>query len=153
MYKVYYNSPIGIVEIVSDENSIKELSFVENAMVNDLQTTPQILLTAMKQVEEYFQGKRSVFDLKLKAEGTDFQQKVWQSLIEVPYGETACYGDIARAVGNSKACRAVGGANNKNKIAIIIPCHRIVGADGSLTGYAGGLWRKEWLLKHEKDNK
>ena len=153
MYKAYYNSPIGIVEIVSDESSIIELEFVEKAMENNLQTAPQVLQSALQQVEEYFQGKRSVFDLKLKAEGTEFQKKVWKSLTQVPYGDTACYGDIAAAVGNSKASRAVGGANNKNKIAIIIPCHRIVGADGSLTGYAGGLWRKEWLLKHEKDNK
>jgi methylated-DNA-[protein]-cysteine S-methyltransferase len=153
MYKAYYNSPIGIVEIVSDEKNIIELSFVENATGSNLQAVPEILKSALQQIEEYFQGKRSEFDLKLKAEGTEFQQKVWKSLIEVPYGNTACYGEIAAAVGNSKASRAVGGANNKNKIAIIIPCHRIVGADGSLTGYAGGLWRKEWLLKHEKDNR
>ena len=153
MYKAYYNSPIGIVEIVSDENNIIELSFVENAKENNLQAGPQILKSALQQIEEYFQGKRSVFDLKLKAEGTEFQQRVWNCLVEVPYGNTACYGEIAAAVGNSKASRAVGGANNKNKIAIIVPCHRIVGADGSLTGYAGGLWRKEWLLKHEKDNR
>lgn len=153
MYKAYYNSPIGTVEIGSDENNIIELSFVEKATEYDLQASPQELQRALKQIDEYFQGKRSVFDLNLKAEGTEFQQKVWKSLIDVPYGETACYGDIAVAVGNNKASRAVGGANNKNKIAIIIPCHRIVGADGSLTGYAGGLWRKEWLLKHEKDHK
>lgn len=153
MYKAYYNSPIGIVEVVSDENSIIQLEFVENATENDLQGAPQVLGSALQQIEEYFLGKRSVFDLKLNAKGTEFQQKVWHSLIDVPYGNTACYGEIAAAVGNSKASRAVGGANNKNKIAIIIPCHRIVGADGSLTGYAGGLWRKEWLLKHEKDNK
>jgi methylated-DNA-[protein]-cysteine S-methyltransferase len=153
VYKAYYNSPIGTVEIVSDENYILSLSFVDNATENNLDNAPEILQSALQQVEEYFQGKRSVFDVKLKAEGTEFQQKVWQRLVEVPYGNTAGYGEIAVAVGNSKACRAVGGANNKNKIAIIIPCHRIVGADGSLTGYAGGLWRKEWLLKHEKDNK
>jgi methylated-DNA-[protein]-cysteine S-methyltransferase len=153
VYKAYYNSPIGTVEIVSDENYILSLSFVDNATENNLDNAPEILQSALQQVEEYFQGKRSVFDVKLKAEGTEFQQKVWQRLVEVPYGNTAGYGEIAVAVGNSKACRAVGGANNKNKIAIMIPCHRIVGADGSLTGYAGGLWRKEWLLKHEKENK
>ncbi|MDF2892374.1 MAG: methylated-DNA--[protein]-cysteine S-methyltransferase [Clostridia bacterium] len=150
MYKAYYHSPIGIVEMVSDENSIIALSFVEEAIENNEQTVPKVLQTALEQIDEYFQGKRKVFNLELKAEGTEFQQKVWRSLVEVPYGETACYGDIAKAVGNNKGSRAVGGANNKNKIAIIIPCHRIIGADGSLTGYAGGLWRKEWLLKHEK---
>jgi methylated-DNA-[protein]-cysteine S-methyltransferase len=153
MYKAYYHSPIGIVEIVSDENSIIALSFVEEAIENKTQTAPKVLQTALEQMDEYFQGKRKVFNLELKAEGTEFQQKVWRSLVEVPYGETACYGDIAKAVGNNKGSRAVGGANNKNKIAIVIPCHRIVGADGSLTGYAGGLWRKEWLLKHEKNHK
>jgi methylated-DNA-[protein]-cysteine S-methyltransferase len=153
MYKAYYHSPIGIVEIVSDENSIIALSFVEEAIENNAQAVPKVLQAALQQIDEYFEGRRSVFDLELKAEGTEFQQKVWRSLVEVPYGETACYGDIAKAVGNSKGSRAVGGANNKNKIAIMIPCHRIVGADGSLTGYAGGLWRKEWLLKHEKNHK
>ncbi|OGO79496.1 MAG: cysteine methyltransferase [Clostridiales bacterium GWB2_37_7] len=153
MYKAYYDSPIGIVEIVSDEDSIIELSFVEEAGNNDLLAAPQVLKSALKQIEEYFQGKRNIFDIKLKATGTKFQQKVWQRLAEVPYGETACYKDIAAAVGNSNACRAVGGANNKNKIAIVIPCHRIVGSDGSMTGYAGGLWRKEWLLQHEKVNR
>ncbi|MDF2532733.1 MAG: methylated-DNA--[protein]-cysteine S-methyltransferase [Clostridia bacterium] len=153
MYKAYYHSPIGIVEMVSDENSIIALSFVEEAIENNEQTVPKVLQTALEQMDEYFQGKRKVFNLELKAEGTEFQQKVWRSLVEVPYGETACYGDIAKAVGNNKGSRAVGGANNKNKIAIIIPCHRIIGADGSLTGYAGGLWRKEWLLKHEKNHK
>jgi methylated-DNA-[protein]-cysteine S-methyltransferase len=153
MYKVYYKSPIGLVEIVSDEDSILELSFVEEADKDDLEKAPQVLESALQQIDEYFQGKRNVFEVKLNAKGTEFQQKVWQRLIEVPYGKTACYGDIAAAVGNSKASRAVGGANNKNKIAIIIPCHRIVGADGSMTGYAGGLWRKEWLLQHEKTNK
>lgn len=153
MYKSYYKSPIGFVEIVSDEDSIVELSFVEEADQDDLAAAPQILKSALQQIDEYFKGKRNVFELKLNAKGTEFQQKVWQSLVEVPYGETACYGDIAAAVGNAKASRAVGGANNKNKIAIIIPCHRIVGADGSMTGYAGGLWRKEWLLQHEKAHK
>ncbi|MDF2840847.1 MAG: methylated-DNA--[protein]-cysteine S-methyltransferase [Clostridia bacterium] len=153
MYKAYYKSPIGFVELISDEDSLLALSFVEEAEKMDMQTAPGVLKLALEQIDEYFQGKRNVFDIKLNAKGTEFQQKVWQRLIEVPYGKTACYGDIAAAVGNGKASRAVGGANNKNKIAIIIPCHRIVGADGSMTGYAGGLWRKEWLLQHEKSNR
>lgn len=153
MYKAYYNSPIGVIKIESDENSITKLDFVDDTMGDSSQAIPQVLKIALKQIEEYFQGKRKIFDLNLKTEGTEFQKMVWNSLIEVPYGDTSCYGDIAAAIGNSKASRAVGGANNKNKIAIIIPCHRIVGADGSLTGYAGGLWRKEWLLQHEKNNK
>lgn len=153
MYKGYYQSPIGVIEIVTDENSILELSFVETEKASNEQDVPEVLQTALVQIAEYFQGTRREFKLSLGAKGTAFQQQVWQRLTEIPYGETACYGDIAAAIGNSKASRAVGGANNKNKIAVIVPCHRIIGADGSLTGYAGGLWRKEWLLQHEKKNK
>jgi methylated-DNA-[protein]-cysteine S-methyltransferase len=153
MYKGYYKSPIGIIEITSDEDSIIQLGFIDNEKEAEAADAPVILKTAVKQLEEYFLGKRKSFELKLNTTGTEFQKKVWNKLIEIPYAETACYGEIAAALGNNKASRAVGGANNKNKIAIIIPCHRIIGADGSLTGYAGGLWRKEWLLKHEKDNK
>lgn len=152
MYKAYYKSPIGMIEIVSDQDSILELSFVEEAeRVKD--EVPAILKSALRQIDEYFQGKRKEFDLKLNINGTEFQRKVWEQLLKVPYGKTACYGDVAKAVGNGKASRAVGGANNKNKIAIIIPCHRIIGANGSMVGYAGGLWRKEWLLQHERTNK
>jgi len=153
MYKGYYQSPIGLIEIISDEDSITALSFVEEASDAHAAVAPDVLQTALQQIEEYFQGKRREFQLSLGARGTGFQEQVWKQLREVPYGETACYGDIAAKIGNAKASRAVGGANNKNKIAIITPCHRIVGADGSLTGYAGGLWRKEWLLQHEKANK
>lgn len=153
MYKGYYQSPVGLIEIMSDENCITALSFVEETSGTNETAFPEVLQKALKQVEEFFQGKRKEFQLELEAKGTEFQQQVWKQLVEVPYGETACYGDIAARLGNAKASRAVGGANNKNKIAIIIPCHRIVGADGSLTGYAGGLWRKEWLLQHEKNNR
>lgn len=152
MYKAYYNSPIGLLEVISDESSILALEFVEEAGDKNGEM-PLILKSALQQVDEYFKGKRKKFDLELKTNGTEFQQKVWKQLIEVPYGETSNYGKLAKAIGNEKASRAVGGANNKNKIAIIIPCHRIIGANGSLVGYAGGLWRKEWLLQHEKNNK
>jgi methylated-DNA-[protein]-cysteine S-methyltransferase len=101
-------------------------------------------------LEEYFKGTRREFDLKLRIEGTDFQRRVWDSLCGIPYGCTASYGEIAAIIGNPKASRAVGNANNRNRIPIIIPCHRVVGCNGKLTGYAGGLWRKEWLLSHEK---
>lgn len=152
MYKIYYNSPIGVVEIASDEDSIIRLDFVEEIGKADA-IVPEVLKQALSQVDEYFKGKRKTFDLKLGMNGTEFQQKVWKQLIEVPFGGTATYGDIAKAVGNEKASRAVGGANNKNKIAIVIPCHRVVGSNGKMVGYAGGLWRKEWLLQHEKNNK
>lgn len=152
MYKSYYNSPIGAIEVATNEDSIIKLDFVEELGKND-ENAPEILKRAIKQLDEYFQGKRKTFDLKLGAEGTTFQQSVWQQLIKVPFGSTATYGEIAKAVGNEKASRAVGGANNKNKIAIVIPCHRVVGSQGKMVGYAGGLWRKEWLLQHEKQNK
>ncbi|MDF2519491.1 MAG: methylated-DNA--[protein]-cysteine S-methyltransferase [Clostridia bacterium] len=151
MYKAYYSSPIGSIEIVSDESSILELEFVEE-MGQAHDKAPEVLKRALTQLDEYFKGKRKAFDLELKLKGTEFQKGVWQQLQKVPYGNTASYGDIAKAVGNEKASRAVGGANNKNKIAIIIPCHRIVGSKGEMTGYAGGIWRKEWLLQHEKSN-
>jgi methylated-DNA-[protein]-cysteine S-methyltransferase len=101
-------------------------------------------------LDEYFKGKRQNFSLELQLEGTDFQKKVWEQLQKIPYGETASYKDVAVAIGNEKAVRAVGGANGMNNIAIIIPCHRVIGADGNLVGFGGGLWRKVWLLNHEK---
>jgi methylated-DNA-[protein]-cysteine S-methyltransferase len=105
---------------------------------------------ASKQLDEYFNGKRTVFDLPLNLDGTDFQVKVWHTLQTIPYGETCSYGHLAKMIGNPKACRAVGMANNRNPIPIIIPCHRVIGQDGSLTGYAGGLELKEKLLMLEK---
>lgn len=150
MYKAYYNSPIGAIEIVSDESSILELSFAEKiGEAHD--NAPAILRNALSQIDDYFKGTRKSFELKLSFSGTAFQERVWRQLMKVPYGSTATYGEIARAIGNEKASRAVGGANNKNKLAIIVPCHRIIGTNGKLIGYEGGLWRKEWLLKHEKE--
>lgn len=105
---------------------------------------------AAKQLREYFAGKRKDFSLPLELKGTDFQKKVWRALQKIPYGKTVTYSDIAKSIGKPKAVRAVGQAINRNPISIIIPCHRVIGKDGSLTGYAGGLWRKEWLLKHEQ---
>ena len=103
----------------------------------------------LRQVEEYFQGTRQRFSLDLDLRGTEFEQDVWRKLLEIPFGETRSYGDIATALGNIKAVRAVGRANGRNTIAIVVPCHRVIGSDRSLTGYAGGLWRKQWLLNHE----
>jgi methylated-DNA-[protein]-cysteine S-methyltransferase len=105
----------------------------------------------LAQIDQYFQGTRQEFSLQLAPEGTDFQQQVWRELSKIPYGQTASYLDIARAIGNEQAVRAVGAANGQNPISIIIPCHRVIGSDGKLTGYGGGLWRKEWLLTHERD--
>ena len=109
--------------------------------------------TAAKELSEYFEGRRKSFEFPIKTHGTAFQEKVWAALRAIPYGETRSYKDIAAAIGNEKACRAVGGANNKNPIAIVTPCHRVIGAGGSMVGYAGGLDMKEFLLALEKRNK
>jgi methylated-DNA-[protein]-cysteine S-methyltransferase len=147
-YKVYYQSPIGLIEITGTEEAIQAVDFVEKAGEAPTEIPP-LLRTCLKQVEEYFQGKRKEFQLRLGLEGTDFQRRVWQELVKISYGETASYKGIAEAIANPKAMRAVGQANHRNPVAIIIPCHRVIGHDGSLTGYGGGLWRKEWLLGHE----
>ena len=102
------------------------------------------------QLDEYFEGKRSKFNIPLVLSGTVFQNAVWNALQQIPYGQTVSYKNIAQAIGNVKACRAVGMANNRNPLPIIIPCHRVIGQNGALVGYAGQIWRKEWLLKHER---
>lgn len=152
-YCAYYFSPIGRIKLSADDSSITGLDFIDENEGTDDENLPEVLTEALSQLDEYFRGKRKEFNLKLKLNGTEFQNMVWKELMKVPYGETKTYKDIAEAVNNPEACRAVGGANNRNKIAIIIPCHRIIGSGGRLTGYAGGLWRKEWLLQHENKNK
>ena len=112
-----------------------------------------LLKEAIRELNEYFDGKRTSFDLQLELQGTEFQKKVWKALKEIPFGETRSYGEIAKIIGNEKACRAVGMANNKNPIAIIVPCHRVIGANGKLVGYAGGVDLKEKLLNLEKSLK
>lgn len=104
---------------------------------------------AIEELQEYFEGNRTHFTFKIQPKGTDFQQKVWQELINIPYGKTISYLDLAKKLGDVKAIRAVASANGKNPLWIVVPCHRVIGTDGSLTGYAGGLWRKKWLLEHE----
>ena len=153
---IYYKSPIGNLIIMEEENAIIKLCFKEQEITNikDIQEfeTP-LLKKAKKQLEEYFEGKRKKFDLALRLNGTSFQNKVWKALLNIPYGETRSYKDIAIAVGNEKACRAVGMANNKNPLPIFIPCHRVIGSNGKLIGYAGGLDIKIKLLELERENK
>ena len=146
-YYSYYESPIGLIEIVGTPTAITELNFVEDRRP-DATPHPNVRKTKL-QVAEYFEGKRRTFDIRLALSGTDFQQHVWQRLQAVPYGRTASYQDIAWAIGRPAAVRAVGAANGRNPVAIIVPCHRIIGKNGRLVGYGSGLWRKEWLLKHE----
>lgn len=152
VHQVEFQSPIGIIEITGTDKAIRSILFSEknNISASLTQDSPQVIKECQQQLEEYFQGQRMDFTFACEATGTDFQQKVWTALTDVPYAETVSYGAIAKAVGSEKAVRAVGNANSKNKLSIVVPCHRIIGANGKLTGYAGTLPRKEWLLRHEK---
>lgn len=145
----FYHSEIGWIKISGTEAGIRSLYFVEDAEVFEIKPHP-CLQECLRQLDEYFRGKRLTFSLKLLPEGTDFQKKVWKQLLAIPYGNTVSYQDIAAALGDKNAVRAVGSANGKNPISIIVPCHRVIGRNGNLIGYGGGVWRKEWLLKHEK---
>jgi methylated-DNA-[protein]-cysteine S-methyltransferase len=146
-YYAYYESPIGLVEIAGTDSAITALQFVESR--NEAGESHPYVEQAAAQVAEYFAGQRREFNLDLEMAGTDFQKHVWRELLTIPYGETVSYQNIATALGNPHAVRAVGAANGQNPISIIVPCHRVVGSNGRLTGYGGGLWRKEWLLNHE----
>jgi methylated-DNA-[protein]-cysteine S-methyltransferase len=150
-FKTYYKSPIGIIEIEGTQNGIVAVNFVDQAQSAE-DDLPSCIRECAKQIDQYFQVKRKHFALNLLMQGTDFQKSVWRQLKKIPYGRTASYGEVAVAIGKPAACRAVGAANGQNPISIIVPCHRVIGSDGTLTGYGGGLWRKEWLLKHERDN-
>ena len=150
MYQYTYNTPIGEITIAENNKAITDISYKQ--LKYDIKETLLIKKT-YNELDEYFKGVRTTFDIPLELHGTPFQIKVWEALKTVPYGKTASYKDIAKIIGNEKACRAVGMANNKNPIIIIIPCHRIIGSNGSLTGYAGGLDIKHQLLKLEKSNK
>ncbi|OQY44561.1 MAG: cysteine methyltransferase [Anaerolineaceae bacterium 4572_78] len=147
-YHTYYKTPIGTLSIVGTESHVLSVDFVEEPATAS-QYLPHVLQTCLDQFDQYFQGTLSNFDLPLQLQGTDFQKQVWLALMNIPFGKTVSYGEIARQIGNPKAVRAVGMANKHNKIAIIIPCHRVIGKNGKLTGYGGGVWRKEWLLNHE----
>ncbi|MBE7628797.1 methylated-DNA--[protein]-cysteine S-methyltransferase [Tenacibaculum piscium] len=148
----YYKTPIGTAKIVGNQNGIQSVSVVDE-QINSSTEIPICLQNCVTQLSEYFAGTRTTFDLKLNPQGTDFQQKVWAELLNIPFGKSTTYLQQSKQLGNIKAIRAVASANGKNPISIIIPCHRVIGSDGSLTGYAGGLWRKKWLLEHESDCK
>lgn len=144
----YYKTPIGIAKIIGDENGICAVTVLDET-IEIIEETPSCLKDCVQQLDEYFKGNRTTFNLKLNPKGTDFQQKVWNELLQVPYGKTRTYLEQTKRLGDVKAIRAVASANGKNPLWIIIPCHRIIGSNGSLTGYAGGIWRKKWLLEHE----
>ena len=149
MKKGLFKTPLGTAVIEGDENGISRVEILEEAAEITLEI-PSNLTKAVKQLQEYFAGTRESFDLKLNPSGTDFQKKVWKLLEQIPHGSSCSYMDLARKYGDPKAIRAIAAANGKNPLWILIPCHRVIGSDGSLTGYAGGLWRKKWLLEHEQ---
>ncbi len=157
---IRYHSPIGPIEVRATGAAVTAVEYVEDLPAADAighescaasASAHSLLEEAQRQLAAYFAGSLRCFDLPLALEGTPFQRQVWQQLQRVGYGETASYGEIAEAIDNPKAVRAVGAANGRNPVAIIVPCHRIIGSGGraKLTGYGGGLWRKEWLLRHE----
>jgi len=149
-YNIHKKTPLGIVRIVSDDASILEISILDaSTNVTDSEILPEILQDCAIQLQEYFDGIRTNFELSLAPKGTPFQQKVWKGLHEIPFGKTCSYLELSKRLGDVKAIRAVAAANGKNPLWIVTPCHRVIGSDGSLTGYAGGLWRKKWLLAHE----
>ena len=161
-----FDAPLGPMVAIASEKGLCLLEFGDRRMLEsefaDLQKRLSAVLLpgknefteeAVRQIQEYFAGTRKTFSVPLHAPGTEFQQRVWAALREIPFGEMRSYGEIASAIGDPKAVRAVGTANGMNRNAIMIPCHRVIGADGALTGYGGGLWRKDWLIKHEQEHR
>ncbi|WP_339919328.1 methylated-DNA--[protein]-cysteine S-methyltransferase [uncultured Flavobacterium sp.] len=147
MKTAHIKTPLGIATIIGDENGIFSITVSDEQTIPTI--IPNVLQEAVTQLNEYFDGERTDFTLKLNPKGTEFQQKVWGALLDIPYGKTRTYLEQSKILGDVKAIRAVASANGKNPLWIVVPCHRVIGSDGSLTGYAGGLWRKKWLLEHE----
>jgi methylated-DNA-[protein]-cysteine S-methyltransferase len=150
MESAVIKTPLGFAELIGDEQGLASIT------VFDEKTTtlvPPLLEDAAYQLTEYFDGKRKVFDLKLNPQGTDFQKRVWEALLTISYGKTTSYLELSKTLGDVKAIRAVAAANGKNPLWIVVPCHRVIGSNGALTGYAGGLHRKKWLLAHESPAK
>lgn len=143
----YIESPLGVAKIVGDENGISIISILQEGEISS--KIPSELKEAVTQLQDYFEGNIKEFTFKLNPQGTEFQQKVWKGLLEIPFGKTMSYLELSKKLGDVKAIRAVASANGKNPLWVVIPCHRVIGTHGSLTGYAGGLWRKKWLLEHE----
>ena len=141
-------TPLGYIEISGAINGISKIQILTDPA--EITTVlPDELKSAVAQLQDYFNGKRTKFSFKMNPVGTEFQQRVWQELLNIPFGKTCSYLELSKKLGDVKAIRAVASANGKNPLWIVVPCHRVIGSDGSLTGYAGGLWRKKWLLEHE----
>lgn len=150
-YTTYYHSPIGLLKITGTKDFINEITFHDTTQksIGNKKDLPPLIIQCIEELIQYFHGERRVFDFPVNQEGSDFQKKTWNLLMTIPYAKTISYIQLAIKTGDPKATRAVANANGKNNIAIVVPCHRVIGADGELTGYAGGLWRKRWLLDHE----
>ena len=149
MFFSYYDSPIGKLQIIANEKAILEIDIVNR---NEEENVNQVIINCKKELDEYFNGKRKEFTIPLELCGTDFQKKVWQELLNIPYGEVVTYKSVAKKVGNEKCVRAVANAIGKNKHLIVIPCHRVIGTNGTLTGFRAGIPRKQYLLKLEGIN-
>lgn len=151
LHYTYYESPIGLLKIGGTDQYIGELTFVDNSdqLVHGEPGITEVMHQCTEQLIEYFHGTRRNFDIPVHQEGTEFQTRVWGELMEIAYGKTISYMDLAKRLGDPKVIRAAASTNGKNKVAIIVPCHRVIGSDRSLTGYSGGMWRKKWLLGHE----
>lgn len=146
----YYRSPLGLLKIAGTNQYINEISFIDHSIQVAVDSTSHPLLhQCIEELIEYFSGKRVAFDLPVFQKGTDFQSRVWGELLAIPYGKTISYMTLAKRLGDPNCIRAAASSNGKNHIAIIVPCHRVIGSNQSLVGYAGGLWRKKWLLDHE----
>lgn len=145
---VYHRTPIGFVRITEEDNFITSVYLLDEEFDEVPAPTP-LLAGAVRQLDEYFAGTRRVFDLPLRQSGSGFQQQVWQELQKIPYGTTISYMQQAKRMGNLPGIRAIASANGKNHLVIVVPCHRVIGSDGSLTGFGCGVWRKKWLLEHE----
>jgi methylated-DNA-[protein]-cysteine S-methyltransferase len=150
----YYQSPLGLLRIGGTDAYISEISFVDHLEDSDYRHSPQqpippMVIQCIEQLIQYFQGQRRIFDFPVCQEGTPFQQRVWNELMAIPFGKTLSYLELSRRLGDPKAIRAAAAANGRNNIAIVVPCHRVIGSKRDLVGYAGGLWRKKWLLDHE----
>lgn len=151
--EVFIETPLGITSVKGDENGISSVLVLKSDAVKPSTEIPDCLKDAVVQLQQYFAGTRQLFELRLNLQGTDFQNSVWRELLNIPYGKTISYLELSRRLGDVKAIRAAAAANGQNPFWIVVPCHRVIGSDGSLTGYAGGLWRKKWLLEHESPYK
>ncbi|WP_405209351.1 methylated-DNA--[protein]-cysteine S-methyltransferase [Aquimarina sp. LLG6339-5] len=149
MSTIFIETPLGIASITGDKNGVSKISITADKEHIPSDKIPDELKDVVTQLQDYFEGNLTDFNIDLNPSGTDFQKRVWRELSNIPFGKTVSYLDIAKRLGDPKCIRAAATANGKNPLWVVVPCHRVIGSDGSLTGYAGGLWRKKWLLEHE----